>query len=121
MQLTVNTEKFDELQALFIREVIDKVRIKLEEAGIKGLEMEEITGSIAFSIASTIDDTSGVEVDGVEVELGFGDPQLPGTGWSQQATAVWTSPVPSVARADSMPRNPSTLAASSSIFPLPTK
>jgi hypothetical protein len=67
MQLIVNTEKFDELQALFIREVIDKVRIKLEEAGIKGLEMEEITGSIAFSIASTIDDTSGVEVDGVEV------------------------------------------------------
>ena len=38
-----------------------------QEAGIKGLEMEKITGSIAFSIASTIDDTSGVEVDGVEV------------------------------------------------------
>jgi hypothetical protein len=67
MQLTVNIDKFDELQALFIREVIDKVRIKLEEAGIKGLEMEEIAGSIAFSIASTLDDTSGVEVDGVEV------------------------------------------------------
>ena len=67
MQLTVNTDKFDELQALFIREVIDKVRIKLEEAGIKGLEMEEIAGSIAFSIASTLDDTSGIEVDGVEV------------------------------------------------------
>ncbi|MCB1773296.1 MAG: hypothetical protein KDI88_06735 [Gammaproteobacteria bacterium] len=67
MQLTTNIDKFDELQALFIREICDKVRIKLEEAGIKGLEMEEITASIAFSIASTIDDTSGVEVDGVEV------------------------------------------------------
>lgn len=67
MQLKINTDKFDELQALFIREVIDKVRIKLEEAGVQGLEMENIAGAIAFSIASTIDDTSGVEVDGVEV------------------------------------------------------
>jgi hypothetical protein len=67
MQLVEKTEKFDELQALFIREVIDKVRIKLEEAGIKGLEMEEIAASIGYSIASTLDDTSGVEIDGVEV------------------------------------------------------
>ena len=67
MQLKLNPDRFDELQVLFIREVIDKIRIKLEEAGLKGLEMEEITANIAFSIASTIDDTSGIEVDGVEV------------------------------------------------------
>jgi hypothetical protein len=63
----VDTDRFDELQALFIREIIDKVRIKLEEAGITGLKMEDIAGAIAFSIASTIDDTSGVEVDGIDV------------------------------------------------------
>ena len=67
MQLKLNPDKFDELQAIFIGEVTDKVRIKLEEAGLKGLEMEEITANIAFSIASTIDDTSGIEANGVEV------------------------------------------------------
>ena len=67
MQLKLNPDKFDELQVIFIAEIIDKIRIKLQEAGLKGLEMEEITANIAFSIASTIDDTSGIEVDGVEV------------------------------------------------------
>ncbi len=67
MELKLDTDKFDELQALFIREITDKVRIKLEEAGLKGLEMEEIAASVAYSIASTIDDTSDIEVDGVEV------------------------------------------------------
>jgi len=67
MQLKLNPDKFDELQDLFIGEVTDKVRVKLLEAGITGLEMEEITANIAFSIASTIDDTSGIEIDGVEV------------------------------------------------------
>jgi len=67
MQLKLDTDKFDELQRLFIVDIIDKVRIKLEEAGLKGLEMEEIAGSIAFSLASAIDDTAAIEVDGVEV------------------------------------------------------
>jgi len=67
MQLKIDIDRFDELQALFIREIIDKVRIKLEEAGIKGLQMEDIAGAITYSIASTIDDTSGIEIDGVEV------------------------------------------------------
>lgn len=67
MQLKIDTEKFDQLQSLFIYEVIDKIRIKLEEAGLTGLEMEEIAANIAFSLASTIDDTSGIEVEGIEV------------------------------------------------------
>ena len=67
MQLKINEEKFDELQAILIREIIDKVRIKLTEAGLTGLHMEEITADIAFSIASTIDDTSDIEADGVTV------------------------------------------------------
>ncbi len=40
MQLKLNPDKFDELQAIFIGELVDKVRIKLEEAGLKGLEKE---------------------------------------------------------------------------------
>lgn len=67
MQLKLDPDSFEELQALFIGEIIDKVRLKLEEAGLQGLQMEEITGAIAFSIASAIDDTADIEVDGVEV------------------------------------------------------
>jgi len=67
MQLQTDPAKFDELQAHFIAEIIDKVSIKLAEAGITGLAMEEITASIVFSIASTIDDTTPIERDGVEV------------------------------------------------------
>ncbi len=67
MQLKINEDRFDELQAAFIREIIDKVRIKLTEAGLTGLKMEEIAAEIAFSIASTIDDTSDIEADGVKV------------------------------------------------------
>jgi len=67
MQLKLDPDRFDELQAIFIGEVIDKIRFKLEEAGVKGLNLEEITASIAFSIASTIDDTSDIEANGVEV------------------------------------------------------
>ena len=67
MQLKLDTERFDELQAAFIGAVIDKIRIKLEEAGVGGLELEEMTASIAFSIASAIDDTSDIEANGVEV------------------------------------------------------
>ncbi len=67
MQLKINIDQFDELQSLFIREVIDKVRVKLEEAGINGLPMEDIAGAIGYSIASTIDDTAGIEIGGVAV------------------------------------------------------
>lgn len=67
MQLKLDPDRFDELQAIFIGDVIDKVRIKLAEGGLKGLKLEEITASIAFSIASTIDDTSHIEASGVEV------------------------------------------------------
>ena len=66
MELKLDTDKFNELQAIFIGDIIDKIRIKLVEAGLSGLEMAEIAASIAFSIASDIDDTSGIERDGVE-------------------------------------------------------
>lgn len=66
MQLKLDEDRFDELQAIFIGEVIDRVSIKLAEAGLEGLKLEEITASIAFSIASIVDDTSQIEANGVE-------------------------------------------------------
>jgi len=41
-----NPDTFDALQAIFIGDVIDKVGIKLEEAGLKCLEMEEVAPTL---------------------------------------------------------------------------
>jgi hypothetical protein len=67
MELRLDSDKFDEQQSIFIREIVEKIRIKVQEAGLKGEALEALTASIAFSIASTIDDTSGIERDGIEV------------------------------------------------------
>ncbi len=67
MQLKIDAEKFDEHQQIFIREIIEQVRFKLAAAGVSGDQLKEITGEIAFSIASTIDDTAKIEFEDVEV------------------------------------------------------
>jgi hypothetical protein len=67
MQLNVDPSLFEEQQALLVRELVLSIRVKLQEAGVKDDKLEEATASIAFSIASTIDDTAAVEVDGTEV------------------------------------------------------
>ena len=46
---------------------MQNIRVKLQEAGLSGEKLEEATASIAFSVASTIDDTSAIEADGKEV------------------------------------------------------
>jgi hypothetical protein len=80
VQLKTDEDRFDQLQQIFIREIIEQIRLKLVEAGYRGNELKEITGNIAFSVASTIDDTARIESDGVEVRpyLTFvtGDDQL---------------------------------------------
>lgn len=68
MELKLDFDKFDELQAIFIQEIIESVKIKLQEAGLEEQPLEDITASIALSIASIIDDTSGIEANGVEVK-----------------------------------------------------
>ena len=67
MQLKIIPDMFDEPQAIFIGELIDTARIKLQEAGLKSLEMDETTADIAFGVASTINETFGIEVNGAEV------------------------------------------------------
>jgi hypothetical protein len=67
MQLNLDSERFDEQQMLLVRELVQSIRVKLQEAGITGTDLEDLTASIAFSVASTIDDTSAIEVDGTEV------------------------------------------------------
>lgn len=67
MQLNLDPTLFDEQQVRLVRELVQSVRVKLLEAGLSGDKLEEVTASIAFSVASTIDDTSAIEVDGEEV------------------------------------------------------
>jgi hypothetical protein len=67
MQMTLETSKFEEQQAIFISEIVEKIKIKLQEAGVDPETLEDLTAKIAFSVASTIDDTAGIEVDGMEV------------------------------------------------------
>jgi hypothetical protein len=67
MNLKFNAEQFDKYQAMLAAEIAQRVRIKLQEAGIAGKQLEECTASITFSIATVIDDLAAVEFEGMEV------------------------------------------------------
>jgi len=66
MELKLDPDKFGEIQRVFISEVIQTIKIKLIEAGLEGTELEDLTASLAFSLASIIDDTTQIESDGIE-------------------------------------------------------
>jgi len=67
MDLKLEPEQFETYQELFIEEITKTIMVKLVEAGLEGQQLEDTTASIAFSIASIIDDTTGIESGGVEV------------------------------------------------------
>ena len=68
MQLKLDVEKYDELQEILIREIMEQIRFQLIKGGINGDTLREMTGEIAFSVASTIDDTAGIEFEGTAVK-----------------------------------------------------
>ena len=53
-------------QEVFTGEMIARIADHLEEAGMKGDQLKELTGNIAFEVASMVDDVAGLEFDGVE-------------------------------------------------------
>lgn len=67
MKLTLASSRFDEHQAIFTAEIVERIKIKLQEAGVGQDKLEDLTATIAFSIAGIIDDLAGIEVDGVDV------------------------------------------------------
>ena len=67
MQQVIDIERYDELQEAFVREIIQQIRLKLMEAGISGEQLFDLTGNIAFSVASTIDGNAVIENDGMDV------------------------------------------------------
>ena len=67
MQQIRDIEKYDQLQKLFVREIIEQIRFKLAKGGISGDALQDLTLEIAFSVISTIDDQAIIEQDGVRV------------------------------------------------------
>lgn len=67
MQLNLDSTVFEEQQVLLVRELVQNIHVKLQEAGLTGTPLEEATASIAFSVVSTLDDNAAIEIDGTEV------------------------------------------------------
>jgi len=67
MQLTIDAEKFDVHQKILMRELIEQIRFKLAAGGITGEKLHDLTLEVAFSVASTLDDTAKIEVEGAAV------------------------------------------------------
>ena len=67
MKLRLESEPFGEHQAIFTAEIVERIKIKLLEGGVEQNKLEDLTASIALSIAGVIDDLSGIELDGTEV------------------------------------------------------
>lgn len=65
MQQIRDVEKFEQLQKILVRELIEQIRFKLAKNGISGQLLQELTLEIAFSVASTLDDQAIIEHDGV--------------------------------------------------------
>lgn len=53
-------------QEVFTGEMIARIADHIEEAGIEGDKLKELTGKIAFEIACMIDDVAGIEFEGDE-------------------------------------------------------
>ncbi len=67
MDLKFDADQFDKYQEALAAEIAERVKIKLQEAGMEGEQLAESTTSITFSIASVIDDLAAIESDGMEV------------------------------------------------------
>lgn len=67
MKLTLASAQFDDQQAIFVSEIVERIKIKLQEGGVEQDKLEDLTASIALSVAGVIDDVAGIEVDGLEV------------------------------------------------------
>ncbi|AGA90013.1 hypothetical protein Thimo_1215 [Thioflavicoccus mobilis 8321] len=67
MKLKLAQADFNQRQAIFTAEIVERIKIKLQEVGVGQDILEDLTASIALSIAGVIDDLAGIEVDGLEV------------------------------------------------------
>jgi hypothetical protein len=64
MELTKNADSFTEQQEIFTGEMISRIADHLEASGIEGEKLKELTGQIAFTVASMLDGVSDISFDG---------------------------------------------------------
>ena len=67
LKLTLDAENYDEQQVIFTGAIIEDVKARLEEAGIKGNQLKELVGNISFGIATLIDNSASIEHEGKEI------------------------------------------------------
>jgi len=66
MKLRTDPESYMAQQEIFTGEMVARIAEHLEDAGIKGEKLKELTGKLAFEVACMLDDVSGIEFEGVE-------------------------------------------------------
>jgi len=66
MKLRLDSKVYGERQEVFTGEMIARIAEHLEAGGIAGNALKELTGKIAFEIASMVDDVAGIEFEGIE-------------------------------------------------------
>ena len=66
MKLKIDADKYLEKQEVFTGEMVARISKHLEGAGVTGEKLKELTGNISFEIATMVDDTAGLEFDGIE-------------------------------------------------------
>jgi hypothetical protein len=66
MKLVKDSESYVKKQEVFTGELVARISEHLESSGLDGAKLKEVTGKIAFEIACMVDDTSGMEFDGVK-------------------------------------------------------
>lgn len=74
MNVTIDSERFDELQLRVLRELVTAIRDGLREAGITEEQaLYEATGNLSFAVAAIIDGSRQMDLDGEPVLpfLGF--------------------------------------------------
>lgn len=67
MKLTLAPTQFDQCQAILVAEIVARIHLKLQEAGIAEDQQEDLTAGIALSITGVLDDLAVIEDDGLEV------------------------------------------------------
>jgi len=68
MKITIDSERFDELQLRVLEELIASIRDGLREAGVTNNQaLYEATGHIAFSVAAIFDGSRVMKLDGEQV------------------------------------------------------
>lgn len=64
MDLTLEPQTFEKYQDVMVDDIVKTIMVKLIESGIEGRQMRELTASLAFSVASIIDDTANLQSEG---------------------------------------------------------